>query len=749
MRDLVERLVGEAERADERRLLVLAGDPAATRDRATLAVEAADFDHADVTSIGEDDALPGERVPPRRSGAILGTTRAAIVLDCHVACRPNAIGRAAGAVDGGGLLVILAPPLDEWADRRDGFDESLAVPPFDVSDVAGNFRTRLVETLRQHPGVAIVSVGDSPDGDHVERNGLTDPTAPSFCARPTPPPDHAFPASAYDACLTADQADAVAAFEGLSDEGGALVVEADRGRGKSAAAGLAAAALALDGRDVLVTAPAYRNAEEVFVRAQTLLVDCGELAGRDSETRPRRLSTETGRVRFALPADAVALPGDPDVVIVDEAAALPVRTLERFLAADAVAFTTTIHGYEGAGRGFSVRFRDRIAESALAVTDVRLDRPIRYETGDPVEVWAFRALALDASPAVEQVVADATPASVTYQHLTPTDLLADDALLRETFGLLVLAHYRTEPNDLALLLDAPNVTVRALTHDGHVASVALLAREGDLPASLRAEMYEGERVRGNMLPDVLTSQLRDEDAGDPVGQRVMRVATHHAVRSRGLGSHLLGAIRAEFADDVDWVGAGFGATPELLAFWRTNGFRTVHLSTTRNDASGEHSAIVLDGCSDQGQALLDRHSKWFCRRAPSMLADPLDDLDPDVVREALRAVAATPALALSEAEWRHVAGIPHGAAIFDTAPRSVRRLAFRHLVAPDEAELLTPRQERLLVRKALQARDWHAVSDAMDWHSPATCMRAFGEAVAPLVEAYGDETAAVERRRFE
>ncbi|MFB6086935.1 MAG: GNAT family N-acetyltransferase, partial [Haloarculaceae archaeon] len=183
------------------------------------------------------------------------------------------------------------------------------------------------------------------------------------------------------------------------------------------------------------------------------------------------------------------------------------------------------------------------------------------------------------------------------------DLLADEHLLREVFGLLVLAHYRTEPNDLARLLDAPNVSVRALLHEGHVVSVALLAREGDLPADLRASMYEGERVRGNMIPDVLTSQLRDENAGVPAGMRVLRIATHHAARSRGLGSALLDAIRAEFADEVDWLGTGYGATPDLVRFWAANGFRTVHLSTRRNETSGEHSVVMLDPTSDAGQRL--------------------------------------------------------------------------------------------------------------------------------------------------
>jgi len=507
MRGLVERLREEAQRADERRLLVLAGDAASTRAAALDALEAADIDSASVTAIGTAEDLSGTPLDPQRSGELLGTTQPAVVVDCHEACRPNAIGRAVGAVDGGGLLVLLTPPLETWADRRDAFDESLAVPPFDVADVAGHFRAHLVGTLRSHAGVAIVNV-DAEGDDEIERRGLTGAPARTPPAPPTPPTRSAFPDETYEACLTADQVRAVSAFEDFREaNGGAVVLESDRGRGKSSAAGLAAAALALDGRDVLVTAPDYRNAGEVFERAHHLLVDLGELADRDVADAPRCLATETGRIRFAEPVAATDLPDDPDVVVVDEAAALPVRLLEAFLEAGAVAYATTIHGYEGAGRGFSVRFRDRLAESDLPVTDVRLSTPIRFASGDPVEIWSFRALALNAGPSPDQVVGAATPESVSYHELRPADLLADEALLREAFGLLVLAHYRTEPNDLARLLDAPNVTTRALVLRDHVVAVALLAREGDLDDDRRASMYEGERVRGNMLPDVLLSQI--------------------------------------------------------------------------------------------------------------------------------------------------------------------------------------------------------------------------------------------------
>ncbi|WP_335998695.1 tRNA(Met) cytidine acetyltransferase TmcA [Halorientalis halophila] len=740
---VVSRLREEARETGERRLLVLAGEPDRTRSLAADALDAAAVDPADATLIAPEPVLDCDHLPPERSAELLGRTRDAVVLDLHAACGPNVIGRAVGAVDGGGLLILSTPSLDDWPDRRDEFDAGLAAPPAEVSAVTGHFRRRLVETLRVHPGIAIVDA----DEERVERDGLTHP-APRLPREPVPEAGtRRFPDAVYAACLTADQANAVEALEALDAEGSAVVVEADRGRGKSSAAGLAAGALALAGRDVLVTAPAYRNAAEVLARARERLADADALVDVDDPETPHELRAPEGRVRFRRAVEAVDLPGDPDAVIVDEAAALPVHLLADFLDAPAVAFATTVHGYEGAGRGFSVRFRDRLAESDFEVTETRLAEPIRYAAGDPVEVWAFRALLLDAGPPVDTLVTDATPETVEYERLAPADLLADEHLLREAFGLLVLAHYRTEPDDLARVLDAPNVTVRALLHDGHVVSVALLAREGSLDAETRAEMYDGGRIRGNMLPDVLTTQLRDESAGIPVGQRVLRIATHHAARSRGLGSRLLAEIRAEFEDSVDWLGVGYGATPDLLDFWAENGYRPVHLSTTRNDESGEYSALMLDPASEAGRDLFERHADQFLSRIGGVLADPLADLDPDVARATLDALDRTVDPELDDWEWRHVASAAFGPGLFDAAPESYRRLTLTYF-ASDVDLGLSAREERLLVAKPLQGRPWDAVANRLDYHSTAGAMRALGDALEPIVDEFGPAAARTEADRY-
>ncbi|WP_049983522.1 tRNA(Met) cytidine acetyltransferase TmcA [Halorubrum sp. BV1] len=786
---LARRAKRAAEAVNERRVLVLAGDRDTGIDAAYTAVEAAlGATEDDVSVVSTREGFRFEEHRPRRADGLLGRTREAVVLDCHEQFVPNALGRCVGAVDGGGLLILVAPALDAWPATRDRFDESLAVPPYALDDVAGRFRERLVDTLRTHSGIAIVSLGDGPEGrnalsrDALSADSVGGGETVSETQPPTAPPDATFPTAAYEACLTADQARAVRAFEPLSTPGNAVVVEADRGRGKSSAAGLAAGALALSGADVLVTAPAAQNAAAVFARARELVsrdgTDDTESSATAAAEATRNLDVPGGgRVRYLPPAEASEMPGRPDVVIVDEAAALPVRLLDRLLDAPSIAFCTTVHGYEGSGRGFAIRFRERLLASRLAVRDVRLDEPIRYARDDPIEAWASHALLLDARPAVEEAVAGAAVADATYRPLDPTELVADETLLGEAFGLLVAAHYRTEPNDLARLLDAPNLLARALVADGRVVAVALLAREGGLDAATRSEMYEGERVRGNMVPDLLTSQLRDEAAAEPRGIRTVRIATHAALRDEGFGSRLLSEIHAEFGstggafegtdagvestdaefgstdaagDGVDYFSVGYGATPRLLRFWRRAGYRTVHLSTVRNDTSGEHSAVMLRPAGEAGAALLDRHADAFRDRERDGLSDAHREVDADVIRGALRACAAPVPIDLTDAEWRSVVGASFGPGTYDTAPGAFRDLALAALIEGDGADdaALDDREERLLVQKVLQGRKAASVADDLGFVSTAACMRALGDAYVPLVERYGTELALAERERF-
>jgi len=69
-------------------------------------------------------------------------------------------------------------------------------------------------------------------------------------------------------------------------------------------------------------------------------------------------------------------------------------------------------------------------------------------------------------------------------------------------------------------------------------------------------------------------------------------------------------------------------------------------------------------------------------------------------------------------------------------------------VDPADRDTLTPDQERLLIRKALQHRTWATVADGLHYRSPTECKRALSTAVRALIETYGDEFAHAELERL-
>ena len=79
---------------------------------------------------------------------------------------------------------------------------------------------------------------------------------------------------------------------------------------------------------------------------------------------------------------------------------------------------------------------------------------------------------------------------------------------------------------------------------------------------------------------------------------------------------------------LDLIGASFGATPDLLHFWRRCGLPPAHIGTSRNAASGAHAAVVLAGLSPAGIALAELARHRLADALPTLLAGPLRDLEP-------------------------------------------------------------------------------------------------------------------------
>lgn len=697
----LEALAAEAAETNERRMLVLEGDRHRRGDVLQLVADLA-ADHGGWTALGDIDG-PWETLPLNRTDRLLGRTINGLLIDATDALRPNVIGQSVGAVAGGGLVVLLIGSTDTWIEGPLASDRRLAVPPYQPADVSHRFRQRFVETLIQHRGVSVYDT----ERDELTVDGTTGPGSPPATCAADIEPDAEVDPDLLAACLTPDQRRCVGALSGLRDDAVA-VVEAHRGRGKSAAAGIAAAGFARDGATVIVTGPGRDAVAEVFDRAAAVL----DTVVVEEPQRCVHPPGGRGRIAYHPVHELSDASATADLLVVDEAAALPVDRLRSALDAPCpVAYLTTVHGYEGTGRGFAVRFRDHLDASDRPIDRLRLDAPIRYRLGDPIESWQFRALLLDASPPADATVAGSTPASTSYVAVDRDDLVEDEATLRELFGLLVLAHYRTEPDDLLRLLDAPNVRVRALYEGDHPVSVAMLAEEGGLDDDWRDRLYAGESIRGHMIPDLLTTQLRDREAGASTGVRVLRIATHDAARSRGLGTYLLASIHTEFGDEVDWFGAGFGATPRLVGFWRDAGYRPVHLGTSRNPRSGEHSAVLMRAASSDGTKLLDRHERRLVERLPGQLPDALRRVEPELIVTIAEACTAEVDVDVPTWMWAAVEAAERGPGQVAIAPEAFNRLALAGLVAGAGDDLTTD-ERSLVVRRLLQSWPlWEAADE--------------------------------------
>ncbi|RLA34260.1 MAG: tRNA(Met) cytidine acetyltransferase, partial [Gammaproteobacteria bacterium] len=216
-----------------RRLLHLAGE----RDWCHAAAAAASLAE-DRLWIG-DRGSDGERlIPAQKARTLLGGDYTTIIYAAHAGLDVDALAAAAGTLRGGGLLLLLTPLLEAWPELPDPALARLLTSPATPDDAEGRFITRLIALLRTDPAVTCCTQGAPLPHPPV--------SAPNITA-----PRQAGP----DGCVSDDQRRAVSAVVGAA-EGVPAVLTADRGRGKSAALGLAAAHLLATGvHNIVVTAP--------------------------------------------------------------------------------------------------------------------------------------------------------------------------------------------------------------------------------------------------------------------------------------------------------------------------------------------------------------------------------------------------------------------------------------------------------------------------------------------------------------
>ncbi len=517
----------------------------------------------------------------------LGKECGAVCLDASTGVNADALGGLSGLVVGGGIFVLLMPSCQEMS-----FSSSL-------------YSEHMRRFLKTVPGIYYFQ----PDADcgNIE-SGVVD------CVE-------SVDRSPY---LTDEQQQAVQQmYENCLAKTCCCVLQSGRGRGKTSALGILAARLSEQAHtDVLITAPSRKQVEPLFQQLENF---------KHTE------SDEINRVAAVFIAPDALLDQLPnaDVLLVDEAAAIPVSMLEKMLHHyPRLIFSTTTHGYEGTGRGFVIKFYQLLDKKRPGWNPVHLQQPVRWAQHDPFEAWVEQLLFLNL-PLPEITNVPLAAEDCTVECIAREQLVQDAKLCNSVLSLLVSAHYRTQPSDFQYLFDSPDVRLYCLIFHGQVLGVLMINQEGGFDSELSTAIYRGERrPRGHLLAQTLCFHAGDEFAATLNYARIMRIAVHPKLQARGLGQFLLQRVVAmeQQRPGIDVIGTSFAASTELMRFWQRVEMRLLRMGFTRDHVSASHAAVLAVGISEEGKSLVAELNAAFIRNYAFWRDGPLRDLDVQLVK---------------------------------------------------------------------------------------------------------------------
>ena len=319
-----------------------------------------------------------------------------------------------------------------------------------------------------------------------------------------------------------------------------------------------------------------------------------------------------GNIEFIAPDElALKLQHKPEFsqsawLLVDEAAMIPLPLLQEYSRYfQHIVFSTTIHSYEGTGRGFELKFKRKIHRT---FQHFELKQPLRWQENDPLEDFIDDLLLLNAEDEFQQFL---FLPHLPYQirEVQKTQHIA------EFYGLMTLAHYRTSPLDLRRLLDGENQRFYFAEYQQNLLGAIWALEEGNMTDDeLIIQIQQGKRrPKGNLVPQALCFHENLSYACKLRSLRISRIAVQPNWQKQGIGQNLMKFMENS---EVDFLSVSFGYTDELAKFWQKCGFVLVHLGEHQEASSGCYSAIALKGLSKEGLALVDATHKQFQRNLP-------------------------------------------------------------------------------------------------------------------------------------
>ncbi|KAL4931727.1 ribosome biosynthesis protein KRE33 [Aspergillus undulatus] len=545
---------------------------------------------------------------------ILGNTYGMCILQDFEAITPNLLARTIETVEGGGTVIMLLKSMNSL--------KQLYTLSMDIhsryrteahDDVVARFNERFILSLGSCDSCLVID---------DEMNVL--PISGGKNVKPLPPPEEGDEinkgtkkelekikddlaesqpvGSLVNLARTTDQAKALLTFvDAIAEKTlrSTVTLTAARGRGKSAALGVAiAAAIAYGYSNVFITSPSPENLKTLFefifkgfdalgyadhadyTILQSTNPDFNKAIVRVNIHRQHRQT-----IQYIQPQDAHVL-GQAELLVIDEAAAIPLPLVRKLMGSYLVFMASTINGYEGTGRSLSLKLIQQLREQSRggvkiagqddtdvasratgkiekssdkglggrSLREITLSEPIRYAPGDSVEKWLNKVLCLDATLPKSRMNTQGCPHPSQCQLLQVNrDTLfsfhpVSEKFLQQMMALYVASHYKNTPNDLQLMSDAPAhqlfVLVPPIDEDAaklpEPLCVIQVALEGRISRqSVLNSLSRGQRAGGDLIPWLVSQQFQDEDFAGLSGARVVRIATNPEYLSMGYGSRAL------------------------------------------------------------------------------------------------------------------------------------------------------------------------------------------------------------------
>ncbi|XP_071734621.1 RNA cytidine acetyltransferase 1-like [Rutidosis leptorrhynchoides] len=534
------------------------------------------------------------------SERILGNTFGMCILQDFEALTPNLLARTIETVEGGGLIILLLRSLSSLT--------SLYTMVMDVHErfrteshsiATGRFNERFLLSLASCESCIVMDdeLNILPISSHMksvtpvpvkeDSEGLSEAERDLKDLKEKLKDD--FPVGPLiKKCCTFDQSKAVITFlDAILDKTlrSTVALLAGRGRGKSAALGLAVAgAVAAGYSNIFVTAPSPENLKTLFefVSKGFDMLEYKEHLDydivRSSNPELKKVTIRINiykqhrqTIQYIQPHEHKKL-SQVELLVVDEAAAIPLPIVKSLLGPYLVFLSSTVNGYEGTGRSLSLKLIKQLEEQSLATTKntdtvssgrlfkpIDLKEAIRYASGDPVESWLNNLLCLDIENSIPGINRLPPTDECDLYYVNRDTLFSyhkdSELFLQRMMALYVASHYKNSPNDLQLLADAPAHHLFVLLGPVNesrnqlpdILCVIQICLEGKISkSSAMRSLSNGQQPSGDQIPWKFCEQFQDKDFPSLSGARIVRIATHPNAMKLGYGSKAIELLKRYF-----------------------------------------------------------------------------------------------------------------------------------------------------------------------------------------------------------